>query len=246
MEELWNGFEIKRMEFEGYDACIVFPKEGTANGKLMIKTEYWDAFPNAIEVPLLKQGFHLCFVKSDNRWASEDQLDRKARFVRYVCKEYGLSERTVPVGMSCGGLVAVKFAAKYPELVSCLYLDAPVMNYMSCPCGFGTGDALVGEGYDGIKEVLDALQMSGISELICYREMPMDKIPVLVKNRVPVALVVGGSDMVVPFHENGILLKNAYEQAGLDLAFAIKPECAHHPHGLDDPTEMVEFILQHS
>ena len=134
--------------------------------------------------------------------------------MRYVCKEHGLSERTVPVGMSCGGLVAVKFAAKYPELVSCMYLDA--------------------------------LQMSGISELICYREMPMDKIPVLVKNRVPVALVVGGSDMVVPFHENGILLKNAYEQAGLDLAFAIKPECAHHPHGLEDPTEMVAFILKHT
>ena len=62
MEELWNGFAIKRMEFEGHDACVVFPEEGTANGKLMIKTEYWDAFPNAIEVPLLKQGFHLCFV----------------------------------------------------------------------------------------------------------------------------------------------------------------------------------------
>lgn len=246
MKELWNGFVIKRMEFEGHDACVVFPKEGTANGKLMVKTEYWDAFPNAIEIPLLNKGFHLCFVKNDNRWASEDQLDRKARFVRYVCKEYGLCERTVPVGMSCGGLIAVKFAAKYPELVSCLYLDAPVMNYMSCPCGFGTGNALVGEGYDGIKEVLDALQLSGMSELICYREMPMDKIPTLITNYIPVALVVGGSDTVVPFHENGILLKNAYEQAGLPLAFAIKPECAHHPHGLEDPTEMVEFILKHA
>ena len=245
MKELWNGFEIERTEFEGKEACVVFPKEGTSNGRLMVKTEYWDAFPNAIEVPLLEKGFHLCFVKNDNRWASEDQLDRKARFVRYICEKYGLSLRTVPVGMSCGGLIAVKFAAKYPELVSCLYLDAPVMNYMSCPCGFGTGDALVGEGYDGIKEVLDALQLSGMSELICYREMPMDKIPTLIENKIPVALVAGGSDMVVPFHENGILLKQAYEQAGLPLAFAIKPECAHHPHGLEDPAEMVVFILEH-
>jgi len=30
--------------------------------------------------------------------------------------------------MSCGGLFAVKLAVKYPECVSALYLDAPVMH----------------------------------------------------------------------------------------------------------------------
>ncbi len=29
--------------------------------------------------------------------------------------------------MSCGGLIASKLAARYPECVSALYLDAPVM-----------------------------------------------------------------------------------------------------------------------
>ena len=246
MSELWNGFAIENFEFEGKAACVVFPQEGTAVGKLMIKTEYWDAFPEAIELPLLRKGYHLCFIRNDNRWASEDQLDRKARFVKFVAEKYGLSEKTVPVGMSCGGLIAVKFAAKYPELVSCLYIDAPVMNYMSCPCGFGSGDPLVGEGYDGIREVLDALHMSSISELICYREMPMDKIPVLLDNKIPVAMVAGGSDPVVPYHENGINLQCAYEKTDVPFVFYIKPECAHHPHGLEDPTPVVEFILKNS
>jgi pimeloyl-ACP methyl ester carboxylesterase len=244
MSELWNGFAIEKFEFEGKDAFVVFPKEGTANGKLALKTEYWEAFPEAVELPLLRKGFHLCFIRNDNRWASEDQLDRKARFVKFVAEKYGLSEKTVPVGMSCGGLIAVKFAAKYPELVSCLYLDAPVMNYMSCPCGFGSGDPLVGEGYDGIREVLDALHMSSISELICYREMPMDKIPVLLENKIPVAMVAGGSDPVVPYHENGINLQRAYEKSDIPFVLYIKPECAHHPHGLEDPTKVVEFILK--
>ena len=56
MKELWNGFEVEKLEFEGKEACVVFPKEGTSNGRLMVKTEYWDAFPEAIEIPLLKKG----------------------------------------------------------------------------------------------------------------------------------------------------------------------------------------------
>ena len=39
--------------------------------------------------------------------------------------------------MSCGGMHAVYIAAKYPEYVSLLYLDAPVLNLLSCPCGIG-------------------------------------------------------------------------------------------------------------
>ena len=41
------------------------------------------------------------------------------------------------------------------------------------------------------------------------------------------------------------LLHKAYEQAGLECPTYIKPECGHHPHGLDDPTEVVAFILAH-
>lgn len=246
MDKIWNGFISKRFEFEGREAIVVFPAAGTANGRLAVKTEYWDAFPNAIEVPLLQQGFHLCFIKNDHRWGAEEDLDRKARFVRWVCKEYGLSERVVPVGMSCGGLMAILFAAKYPQMISCLYLDAPVLNYMSCPCGFGEGKRLREETVNGIQELLDALKMKSISQLICYREMPLDKIPILMNNRLPVVMVAGGSDYVVPYHENGLMLQQAYEQAGLDLAVYMKPECAHHPHGLEDPTEVVAFILKHT
>lgn len=243
MDYIWNGFPMKQLEFEGREAIIVFPASGSSNGRLMVKTEYWGAFPHAIEIPLLQQGFHLCFIQNNHRWGGDEDLDRKARFVRYVCGKYGLSEKTVPVGMSCGGLMAIKFAAKYPELVSCLYLDAPVLNYMSCPCGFGEGDVL-NDG-DGIREILEALNMQSISQLLGYREMPLDKIPVLIKSHIPVVMVAGGSDRVVPYHENGIFLQQAYKQAGMDIEVYIKPECNHHPHGLDDPKNVVHFILNH-
>lgn len=242
MNELWNDYLMERFTFEGMDAIVVFPKEGKAIGRLAIKTEYWDAFP-ATEIALLERGFHLCYIKNESRFALDDDVDRKARFVCYVAAKFGLQRRVVPVGMSCGGLWAIKFAARHPELVSCLYLDAPVLNYMSWPCGFGT--ATVGIANGQIEEALAAHHMSSISELINYREMPLDKIPQLLACKVPVVMVAGGSDLTVPYHENGIYLQKAYEDAGLEIEIYIKPECDHHPHGLEDVTPVVDFIMKH-
>lgn len=242
MDSLWNGFVIKTLKFEGHEANVVFPKIGTENGRLALKTEYWNAFP-ATEIALLENGFHLCFIQNDNRWGTDPDLDRKARFVRYVAKEYGLDCRTVPVGMSCGGLFAIKFAAKYPELVSCLYLDAPVLNYLSCPCGFGSGEPLA-QG-EAIPELLNALELDSVSQLIGYREMPLDKLPKLVESRIPVIMVAGGSDRTVPYHENGELLSKAYKDADVECQVHIKPDCDHHPHGLETPDAVVSFILRH-
>ena len=87
--------------------------------------------------------------------------------------------------------------------------------------------------------------MSSISELINYREMPLDKIPQLIACKIPVVMVAGGSDCVVPYYENGIYLQKAYEEAGLEIAVFIKPECDHHPHGLEDCKPVLGFIMTH-
>ena len=239
MSELWNGFPCEYGEFEGKETKIVFPKE--SNGRLAIKTEYWGAFPAAIEIPLLEAGFHLCYIQNDNRWGTDVDLDRKARLVRAVQEKYGLEPKVVPVGMSCGGLMAIKFAAKYPRLVACLYLDAYGLNYMSCPCHFGLADSPT----PAMSEILDALQLD-VPHLLAYRDMPLDHLPKLVENKIPVVMVAGDSDHVVPYIENGALLQEAYETAGLPLEVTIKPGCDHHPHGLEDPTPVVEFILKHA
>lgn len=241
---LWHGFEQESLEFEGFSGCVVRPRPGTANGKLAVKTEYWGAFPDAIEIPLLEAGFHLCFLKNSGRWGAAEDLDRKARFIRVVQSCYGLCSTCVPIGMSCGGLMAIKFAARYPELVSCLYLDAPVVNYMSCPCGFGDGEPL--DGGRGIGELIHALGMNSMAELLACRDMPLDHLPTLVRRKIPVCMVAGGADTVVPYHENGIFLQRLYEDASLPLEFHLKPDCGHHPHGLSDPTPVLRFILRHA
>jgi pimeloyl-ACP methyl ester carboxylesterase len=243
MEQLWHGFRMEEFIFEGKNACLVFPEEGKAIGRLALKTVYWDAFPEAVELDLVKKGFHLCFVANDHRWGAAADIERMARFVKTLTKKYGLQKRIVPVGMSCGGLMAVQLAVKHPELISCLYLDAPVMNYLSCPACLG--DAKRENVQVVVDEVLRALEMSSISELLCYRQMPIDGIPVLIQNHIPVVLVAGLADLIVPYHENGKYLQMAYEASQVDFVCYLKPGCDHHPHGLTENEEVIAFILAH-
>jgi len=241
MENNWMGYHCQKLQFENHEAIIVYPEEGTANGCLAVKTEYWGAFPKAIEIPLLEKGFHLCYIKNDNRFGIDADLDRKARFIRYVQAEYGLKNKCVAVGMSCGGMIAIKMAARYPELIECLYLDAPVVNYMSWPCGFGIGKTGIGD----FSEILNALGLKSISELIACRDMPLDRLPMLVEHKIPVVMVSGDSDQTVPYCENGVFLEKAYKEAGVEIEVYIKPGGDHHPHGLTDPQVVLDFILRH-
>lgn len=234
IEREWKGFRRMDFTFEGMDAILVFPTVPNGKGSWMLKTEYFGAFP-ALELELLARGWHLAYVKNVTRWCLDEDLDRKARFAAFLHTEYGLSPRCVPVGMSCGGLIASKLAAAHPECVAALYLDAPVLNLLSCPAGIGKA------GDDMLPEFTLATGMD-LSALICYREHPIDKMPLLLKSRIPIMLVYGDSDDVVPYEENGALLERYYKENGGELVAIGKAGCGHHPHGLEDNSPIIEFM----
>ena len=201
-ESLWNGFKRIDFMFEGKEAIFVFPKTPNQNRNWLLKTEYFDAFP-AFEIEMVKRGWHLAFLKNTTRWCADEDLDLKKSFAKYLSSTYGLSKKCVPVGMSCGGLIASKFAAKYPGYVQALYLDAPVMNLLSCPAGIGKAVNIL------MQEFTETTGMGlDVVDLINYRENPVDKMDILLQNNIPVIMVYGDSDDVVPYDENGMILEN--------------------------------------
>jgi pimeloyl-ACP methyl ester carboxylesterase len=234
----WLGYERRDFRFEDRDALIVLPKK-KPNGKWAVKMEYFGAFPN-LETELLSRGWCLAYLQNVNRWGTDADSDAKDRFAAYIAREFGLEDRFSCVGMSCGGLCSVNFAAKYPSRVSVLYLDAPVMNLLSCPMGFGVGEKL--GGGSGWHEIEAALGFRNVSELLVYRGHPMDRIGVLAEHRIPVALIYGDADVTVPYTQNGIVLERLYREKGLPLFCAGKPGCGHHPHGLENPKPLADFI----
>ncbi|MBQ7768262.1 MAG: alpha/beta hydrolase [Oscillospiraceae bacterium] len=237
-ETLYNGFRRIDFTFEGREALLIFPEKPNENKNWLLKTEYFSAFPD-FQIQMLHRGWHLAFIKNITRWCLEEDLDLKKRFAEYLHAEYGLCEKCVPVGMSCGGLIGSKFAAKYPEKVSALYLDAPVMNLLSCPAGLGIAENSL------YPEFAEATGMT-VSDLICYREHPIDKMHLLLENKIPVVLVYGDSDTVVPYKENGALLEKYYKENGGVIEVYGKAGCGHHPHGLEDNTPIIEFVEKYS
>ncbi len=235
----WYGFSFSEGEFMGRPYVVIKPKPGTENGKWALKTEYFGAFPET-ELALLERGFHVAHVNTKTRWCLDEDTEAQAAFVDFVAAEFGLSGKCVPVGMSCGGMQAIYLAAKHPEKVSCMYVDAPVVNFLSCPFGFGkkTTPSMT-------EEFIKARGMDAIS-ILSFRRHPLDYLPALTVHNIPVLLVSGDSDTVVPFDENGKLLKDAYETAGCIIETHIKPGGDHHPHGLADCSPIIDFIEKYA
>ena len=237
-ETLYNGFRRIDFTFEGREALLIFPDKPNEKKNWLLKTEYFDAFPD-FQIQMLHRGWHLAYIKNITRWCLEEDLDLKKRFAEFLHTEYGLHEKCVPVGMSCGGLIGSKLAAKYPECVSALYLDAPVMNFLSCPAGLGVGEHAL------MDEFVAATGLD-LPKLICYREHPIDKMHLLLENKIPVIMVYGDSDVVVPYTENGALLEKFYKENGGIIEVYGKEGCGHHPHGLADNTPIIEFVEKYS
>ena len=229
----WNGFNGVEFEFEQLPAKLIKPNR-KPNGKWLLKTEYFDAFPET-EIELLKRGWHLAYNQNNNRWAEDKDLQRKSAFLRYIPKTFGLDEKCVLVGMSCGGLYSVKLTALNPELIRGIYLDAPVMNLLSCPGNLGKANGVPFEEYRHFTG-------RTIVDMLSYREHPIDKMHILAKYKIPIVMVAGDSDTVVPYEENGGLLEKYYKQQGLLIDVFIKPGANHHPHGLKNPCTLADII----
>ena len=62
------------------------------------------------------------------------------------------------------------------------------------------------------------------------------------KTNVPVILVAGDSDEVVPYDENGKILADEFIKNCANIKVIVKKGIGHHPHSLEKPIEIVEFI----
>ena len=236
--EKWNGFDKYDFEFEGRHAIIVFPEKSDAQKNWALKTEYWDAFP-AEEIELLKNGFHLAFLKNKTRFATKEDCDAKARFAKYLSDTYGLRDKCVPVGMSCGGAHAVNFAGYYPEAVLCMYIEAPVLNFSSFPGR---------EGYESTWDKEFTVAYPGVTraDLLNFEPHPINRVDVLKENKIPIILAYGTVDSVVPFEDNGKLMLDLYTDTPELLTIIPRIGQDHHPHGFpNDPQKIVAYILKY-
>ncbi len=232
---------MKHIEFKFKNkTCIALMNEDESkrNGKTVFKTEYFGAFPD-LQNEFVRRGYTLIFIENRNRWGTPDQLNDQYEFINYASKEFGISNKVITIGMSCGGMMSIFLAANHPECVKGLYIDAPVVNFLSCPARFGNAP----DAHEGMWQEFENAWGMTKSELLIFRGHPLDRLSDLVKNKIKIYMAYGDSDKTVPYEENGIALERIYKGNGLDNLLYLDKKIGvdHHPHG---PTD-IDFAIKY-
>ena len=135
----------------------------------------------------------------------------------------------------------LRLAELYPELISVLFLDAPVTNLLSLA---GLGECTNKAVPIFWKEMVDTFGFTQ-STILTYRKSPIDNMKPLIENNIPIIMVYGDADDVVLYRENGQILEDYYKEHNGDISIIRVPGRGHHPHGLADPTPIIEYVEAH-
>ena len=238
-EAEWHGFRRHDFELDGRACMVVEPHEAAANRPWIWRARFFGHEPQT-DLALLERGFHLAYIDVGGMFGSEAACDHWDAFYDYAVNEHGLAPRVAIEAMSRGGLIAMNWAVRRPERVACLYLDAPVLDVRSWPGGAGASTRREAEWEQCLAaHGLDAAQGED------FELFPPERIH-RVAASVPILAVCGLADDVVPYAENTAVLAERYRAAGGSIFIVEKEGVGHHPHSLQDPRLIVDFVLRHT
>ena len=220
----------------GRKGRVICPVKAKDGNPYIWRTEFLGAFDYA-DQEMLRRGWHLAYYQVSDMYGAPEAVGLMREFQKRIEQVFDLGKRPILFGFSRGGLYAVNYAAAYPDFVGGLYLDAPVLDIFSWPGGFGTGLGAEKEwkeckGYYHITE----------QDRDTFHQNPLDKTEILWEHNLPILVVAGDSDETVPFEENGKKLYEAYTKLGGEIKLILKKGIGHHPHSLEDPAPIVEYL----
>ena len=218
---------IIKFDFNGCEATVIRPEK--PNGKWIWKTEFLRAF-DAAEVRLVELGYTRVYYRISDMYGSYRAIRMMRDFRDFIVPKFGLDEKCVLFGFSRGGLYAFNFALFYPEYVEKIYLDAPVLDFRTWPPKGPQRNQLC-EAYSISEDVL-----------MSYAGNPIENMEELFSHGIPLMLVAGDSDEIVPYDKNSEKMIKYCEEHGIDITYVVKPGCKHHPHSLDDVSPIVNFV----
>ena len=241
MKSEWRGFDRYDFVVDGRNTLVVMPKQAAAGKPWIWRAEFFDHRPET-DVALVSKGFHLVYMDVGNTFGCPDAMAHWAVLYKLLTEEYGLSKKPALEGLSRGGLYVYNWATANPDKVSCIYGDNPVCDFKSWPGGKGKGPG----SPEDWKELITCYHFDSEAQALAYTKNPIDNLKPLADAKIPIIHLCGDADEVVPYSENTVILKERYEKLGGPITVIVKPGFKHHPHGLDDPVPIVNFILDHT
>lgn len=234
----WKGFIRHDFTFANRAAIVVEPTTAAPGRPWLWRARFWgDGHAPETDVAMLERGFHVAYCDVAEMFGGPQAVETWNQFYAEMTGRYDLAPKVALKGLSRGGLFVYNWAKVNPEKVACIYADAPVCDLRSWP-GKNRNTprwAKVLAIYGLTEDEIDTAEVS-----------PIHGLEALAAARVPLLHVVGDIDTTVPVAENTAVLAARYRALGGSIEIIHKPEVGHHPHGLEDSTPIIDFILEHA
>jgi pimeloyl-ACP methyl ester carboxylesterase len=218
---------------KGVDCKIVSPKTPAPGNPWVWRGRFWDHEPD-FDIAMLRHGYHLCYCSIIELWGSPPAVERWNKFYA-LAQKAGLGPKPVLEGMSRGGAIIFNWAKVNPEKVTAIYGDNPLLDIKAFPNNTPEAKAMRKQ----------CLECYGIAEaaLPKFKGSPIDGLEALAAAKVPVFLVLGAKDDIVPIAQHADVLEARYKALGGSVRRWVKPNDGHHPHGLHPVDPLVEAVL---
>ena len=239
-KSLWHDYDRYDFTYDSRNCIVVIPRNPARHRPWIWRARFFGHEPQT-DLALLEQGFHLVYMDVAGLFGSTSAVRHWDAFYDYLTGHHGFNRRPALEGMSRGGLIVYNWACANPEKVACIYVDNPVCDFKSWPAGLGKGKRHL----PSWEACLKAYGLTA-EQALEYKRNPIDNLEPLARSVVPVLHVCGTSDTVVPMEENSDVMEKRYRKLGGKITVIRKPGLDHHPHSLEDPKPIVDFILMHT
>ncbi|HIL36123.1 MAG TPA: hypothetical protein EYG26_01435 [Planctomycetes bacterium] len=226
-------FDFKLAE-DGPACTLVQPHRASRGRPWLWRLRFFGHQP-ALELELLERGFHLAYVDLAQLFGSPRALARMEA-LHGLLLELGFSSRPVLLGMSRGGLPLLAWGNAHPAETAALVGDNLVCDLRTWPGGHG------GKRSDGDWQRVLAEYKWTEAEAAARGDFLLGGVEAPAKAGVPLLLVQGLADQVVPPLANGLRLAKLWRAAGGSVTLWPKAGQDHHPHGLHPPSPLTREI----
>jgi hypothetical protein len=234
----FHGYVSHNFQIDGLGVTVVEPKNALPGRPWVWRTMFWGVYP-AADIGFLNAGMYVAYISVGNTFGCPDAMKHFDAFYAAMTGTYGLGKKPALEGLSRGGLYAYRWAYVNTDKVGCIYGDAPVCDMKSWPGGKGIGK---GSPKDW-QLAIQVYHFTSEQQMLDFKGNPVDILAPIAAAKIPIIHVCGDADTTVPETENTDIVRERYLKLGGTFVLIVKEGCNHHPHGLTDPTPVVDFVL---
>ena len=241
-QDRMQGFLRTKFTMDGCEAWVVEPETPAADGRWVWCMEWPTAFQDRVAVKaLLEAGYRWVTFNpaSKENYAgnqNDEMIAKRRAFQKFLVDKLGFAPKCGLIGMSWGGYYSVRYASTHPDCVCAIYLDAPLLDFSTLK-GFSAASGkwsrkglakyypFITDTYDGADDPYQSVN----------RAEP------IAKAGIPMLILYGAKDDVVPPEKNCMKFAAAFEKAGGNLMIERRGTYGHHPHGVE-PNEVQRLV----